>query len=566
MRKSLRERLLDALLRDKQLTKEQVASVQKVWRTRGGQIEDILLEMKLIEEDVLLSYRAEQLNVTALNVNPAHISPDALELVPEELARRYEVIPISCTDTVITLAMENPRDIRTISELERRIGRAISPVLGSRRQILDAIERSYREEETMSEWIKELGDGTEVELISDTTDEEEISLEQIAEGPVVRLVDAIIRSAIEQKASDIHIEPYEKELRIRYRLDGVLKEVESPPRKWHSAITSRIKVMSEMDIAVRRRPQDGRLKIRVGKQDIDIRVSSLPTVYGEKIVMRVSNRDQASLDLEKLGMPDNVLGRYVHMTEQPYGMILVTGPTGSGKTSTLYASLNRINNPELNIITVEDPVEYVVFGLNQVPINSKAGLTFAASLRSILRQDPDVVMVGEMRDKETAQIGVEAALTGHLVFTTLHTNDAPSALTRLMDMGVEPFLISASVSCIVAQRLVRVLCPTCKTPFQPPPELIEEFGLPADKRYVFYQKQGCTFCQDRGYQGRTGIYEVLFMDDKLRRLVLESADSRTLQLAAIEGGMSTLRESAIQRIVDGLTDIEEAFRVVQDQP
>ncbi len=565
MRKSLRERLLEALRRDNQLTEEQIEAVNEVWRNQGGQIEDILLEMNLVEEDVLLSYRAEQLNVTALNVNPAHISPEALELVPEDMARRYEVIPISCTDTVLTLAMENPRDIRTINELERRIGRAISPVLSSRRQILEAIERCYREDETMSEWLKELDDGATVELIKEK-EEEEVALEQIAEGPVVKLVDAIIRGAIEQKASDIHIEPYEKDLRIRYRLDGVLQEVESPPRKWHAAMISRIKVMSDMDIAVRRRPQDGRLKIRMGGQDVDIRVSSLPTVYGEKIVMRVSNRDQASLSLDKLGMPDDILERYIHMTEQPYGMILVTGPTGSGKTSTLYATLNRINKPELNIITVEEPVEYVVHGLNQVPINSKAGLTFATSLRSILRQDPDVVMVGEMRDKETAQIGVEAALTGHLVFTTLHTNDAPSALTRLMDMGVESFLISASVSCIVAQRLVRVLCASCKSPYQAPPELLKELGLPTDKRFIFYKKGGCPFCRDTGYQGRTGIYEVLFMDDTLRGLVLESADARTLQRTAIEHGMKSLRDNAVERIIDGITDVEEAFRVVQDQP
>lgn len=572
MRESFSTRLKNALIRDGRITDEQYEEAKQTAETQKKHVEDVLIESFISDED-MLSYRAEQLKITAMNLSGMSIHPEVLELVSREVAEKCKIIPISSTEITMTVAMANPHDLRTIEQLERLDTvepRKVSPVLSTIKQIEEAIERSYSnlaKEEAIDVFLKEMGSEAQLEIVAEIDDDDDIGdLETASEAPVVKLVDAILRGAIDQSASDVHIEPYETYTRIRYRIDGVLEEIQSLPRKkWHKAVTSRIKVMSELDIAKRRIPQDGRLKImNAGKQDIDIRVSTLPTVYGEKIVMRVSNRAKVSLSLDKLGMPEEILENYLQMVELPYGMIMVTGPTGSGKTSTLYASLNQINKPEVNIVTVEDPVEYVFEGLNQVPINHKAGMDFSAALRSILRQDPDIVMVGEMRDKETAEIGMQAALTGHLVFTTLHTNDAPSALTRLTDMEVEPFLISAAVSCVLAQRLMRRLCSNCKVAYVPTAEALKSLGLPEEGENTFYEKRGCTFCRETGYQGRTGIYEVMFMDDALRQLVLDKSDSFKIKDAAVEAGMLTLQRSATQRVIDGTTSLEEALRVVGD--
>lgn len=572
MRESFRTRLKNALIRDGKITDEQYEEAKEMAENQRARIEEVLVD-KFISDEEMLSYRAEQLKITALNLSGMSIHPDVLELVPREVAEKFKIAPISSTDITLTVAMANPHDLRTIEYLERLDQvkpRKVSPVLSTIKQIEEAIERCYgnlTKEEAIDEFLKEMSSDGQLEVVTEVEEDDEFDdIETVSEAPVVKLVDAILRGAIEQNASDVHIEPYEMYTRIRYRIDGVLEEIQSLPRKkWHRAVTSRIKVMSDMDIAQKRIPQDGRLKVvGAGKQDIDIRVSTLPTVYGEKIVMRVSNKAKVSLSLDKLGMPEEILDKFLQVIELPYGMIMVTGPTGSGKTSTLYASLNRINTPEVNIVTVEDPVEYVFEGLNQVPINHKAGMDFSAALRSILRQDPDIVMVGEMRDKETAEIGMQAALTGHLVFTTLHTNDAPSALTRLTDMEVEPFLIAAAVSCVLAQRLMRRLCSNCKVAYVPTAEVLQSLGMPEEGEYNFYEKRGCTFCRETGYQGRTGIYEVMFVEETIRQLVLDKSDSFKIKDAAVEAGMHTLQQSANQRVIDGTTSVEEALRVVRE--
>ena len=572
MRESFRTRLKNALIRDGKITDEQYEEAKEMAENQRARIEEVLVD-KFISDEEMLSYRAEQLKITALNLSGMSIHPDVLELVPREVAEKFKIAPISSTDITLTVAMANPHDLRTIEYLERLDQvkpRKVSPVLSTIKQIEEAIERCYgnlTKEEAIDEFLKEMSSDGQLEVVTEVEEDDEFDdIETVSEAPVVKLVDAILRGAIEQNASDVHIEPYEMYTRIRYRIDGVLEEIQSLLRKkWHRAVTSRIKVMSDMDIAQKRIPQDGRLKVvGAGKQDIDIRVSTLPTVYGEKIVMRVSNKAKVSLSLVKLGMPEEILDKFLQVIELPYGMIMVTGPTGSGKTSTLYASLNRINTPEVNIVTVEDPVEYVFEGLNQVPINHKAGMDFSAALRSILRQDPDIVMVGEMRDKETAEIGMQAALTGHLVFTTLHTNDAPSALTRLTDMEVEPFLIAAAVSCVLAQRLMRRLCSNCKVAYVPTAEVLQSLGMPEEGEYNFYEKRGCTFCRETGYQGRTGIYEVMFVEETIRQLVLDKSDSFKIKDAAVEAGMHTLQQSANQRVIDGTTSVEEALRVVRE--
>ena len=386
------------------------------------------------------------------------------------------------------------------------------------------------------------------------------SLERLAEdAPIVGLVDLMLRQAIDDEASDVHIEAYQDSLRVRFRIDGVLEEVENPPKQLHPAIVSRIKIISNMDIAERRRSQDGRIRFRTARGHVNMRVSTLPTPFGEKVVIRIADESRAMLQLGQLGMTPEVLEKYTKSIEMPYGMILVTGPTGSGKTTTLYASLNRINKSDVNIISVEDPIEYLVHGINQVEINVKAGRTFADVLRAILRQDPDIIMVGEIRDLETAKLAVEASLTGHLVFSTVHTNSAASTISRLIELGVESFLVSDSLSCIIAQRLVRALCPECKKPYKPSAEVIEKLELPPGD-YTFFEQQGCSACNNKGYKGRVGLYEVIFMNDELKELTALKKDIQTIREAAIRSGMITLRQAVIKNVMEGITTLKEAFR------
>jgi type IV pilus assembly protein PilB len=564
MHRGFSTNIISLLVEDEVITEDDVSKAQKIREQKGGKFEDILVELGLVDADDMLSYRALALETVPIHLGNLTIPDDVLALVPEHMAVKYQLVPIFRTSAVLTVAMANPLDIHTIDDVERRTRLRVVPMLCGQEEIQEAIERSYKtSRESVSEYLKKIQPGEELETIRDEADDEVLdraSLERLAkDAPVVGLVDLIITQGIEEGASDVHIESYQDRLRVRYRVDGILEEADSPPKQLHPAIVSRIKIMANMDIAVRRRPQDGRMKVRMPRGDVTLRVSTLPTIFGEKVVMRIADESKTMFGLDQLGMTQEVLDRYIESVEMPYGMILVTGPTGSGKTSTLYASLNRINSPDVNIVTTEDPIEYLVPGLNQVEINEKAGRTFASALRSIVRQDPDIIMIGEIRDFETAELAVEAALTGHLVFSTLHTNDAPSAVSRLLDLGVESFLISASVSCIMAQRLVRVLCPNCKKAYKPSQEVIDELKLPPGD-YTFFEKQGCTLCDDKGYKGRTGIYEVMFMNDEIRELASLKKDLRVIQEAAIRDGMRTLRQAAIDKVAAGITSVEEAFR------
>ena len=569
MRRGFSTTLIDLLVKDEVISEDDVNKAQEIREREGGKVEEILVAQGFVGADDMLSYRALALETVPIHLDNLTIPDDVLVLVPEEMAIKYQLIPISRTSEMLTVAMANPLDIHAIDDVEKRTKLRVVPMISSKEGIEESIRRSYKSSrELVSDYLKKIQPGEELETVA-TAEEDEVgdraSLERLAEdAPVVGLVDTILRQAIEDGASDVHIEAYQERLRVRFRVDGVLEEVDSPPKQLHPAIVSRIKIMSNMDIAERRQPQDGRMKIRLSRGNVNLRVSTLPTAFGEKVVMRIADEAKTMFGMDQLGMSPNVLERYIESVENPYGMILVTGPTGSGKTSTLYASLHRINSPDVNIITIEDPIEYLIGGLNQVEINTKAGRTFASVLRSILRQDPDIIMVGEIRDYETAELAVEAALTGHLVFSTLHTNDAPSAISRLLDLGVQSFLISASVTCIIAQRLIRVLCPNCKKPYTPAQQTIEELKLPPGD-YNFFEKEGCTVCDNKGYKGRRGIYEVMFMNQEIRELTSSVKDVKSIQAAAIKDGMKTLRRAAIDAVIEGTTSIEEAFRATADQ-
>ncbi len=569
MRRGFSTTLIDLLVKDEIISEDDVGKAQDIREREGGKVENILVERGFVDADDMLSYRALALETVPIHLDNLTIPDDVLMLVPEEIATRYQLIPISHTAEMLTVAMANPLDIHAVDDIEKRTKLRVVPMISSKAGIEEAIKRSYKSsKELVSDYIKKLQPGEELETIA-TAEDDEIgdlaSLERLAEdAPVVGLVNTILRQAIEDQASDIHIEAYQEILRVRFRIDGVLEEVDAPPKQLHPAIVSRIKIMSNMDIAERRRPQDGRMKVKLPRGNVNLRVSTLPTAFGEKVVMRIADEAKTMFGLDQLGMSPGVLERYVGSVESPYGMILVTGPTGSGKTATLYASLNRINTPDVNIITIEDPIEYLINGLNQVEISQKAGRTFVTVLRSILRQDPDIIMVGEIRDVETAELAVEAALTGHLVFSTLHTNDAPSAISRLLDLGVQSFLISASVTCIIAQRLIRVLCPNCKKAYKPAQEIIDELKLPSGD-YTFFEKQGCTICDNKGYKGRRGIYEVMFMNNEIREITSAIKDIKEIQAAAIKDGMRTLRRAAIDAVIEGITSVEEAFRATADQ-
>lgn len=562
MRRGFSTNVVGRLVEDSIITEENVNAAYEIREKEGGKLEDILVSLGLVEGNDMLSYRALALETVPIHLDGLTIPDEILDLVPEDVAIKYHLIPVFRTSAVLTIVMANPLDIHIIDDIERRSKLRVVPMISSQEEIEASIRKSYKSATgLMSGFLEKIQPG---ELLEAVQDEEDLldqrTLEQLAEdAPVVGLVDLVLRQAIDDGVSDIHIEGYQDMLRIRFRIDGVLEEVESPPKNLHPAIVSRIKIIANMDIAERRQPQDGRIKFKMPLGNVNMRVSSLPTPFGEKVVIRIADESKTMIDLDQLGMPPNVLEGFIKSIESPHGMILATGPTGSGKTTTLYASLNRINKPEVNITSIEDPIEYLVSGINQVEINSKAGRTFAAILRSILRQDPDIVMVGEIRDPETAELAIEAALTGHLVFSTVHTNDAASTIARLHDLEIESFLLSASISCIIAQRLVRRLCPSCKASYKPSQEMLDQLELPPDD-YTFYEKKGCSACGGKGYKGRMGLYEALFMNDEIKQLISLGKDSMTIQKAAVESGMVTLRQTAVNRVVEGITTVDEAFR------
>jgi len=528
----------------------------------------VAVRLGLVKEDQVLKALGEQLGMKVLKLADVAIPAELTELVNESMATAFKVVPISQSrrDKSVTVAMAEPQNPSTLDDLRTFLGVEVKGAIASESDVTAAIERIYAgHHESIADVVKQIEEDKGLQRMAGRN-ENTIDLEAIEEmaeaAPVRKLLNMVLLLAIRDKASDIHFEPFEEEYKMRYRVDGILYELVPPPRHLAPAISSRIKVMSNLDIAERRLPQDGKIQLALGGNSVDIRVSTLPTMFGESVVLRILDRSVVQLDLKKLGMPADTLARWHEVIHKPNGIILVTGPTSSGKTTTLYATLNELNRIEDKIITTEEPVEYEIEGLVQVPINPEIGVTFAACLRSILRQDPDKILVGETRDLETAEISIQASLTGHIVFTTLHTNDAPSAVTRLRDMGLPTFLITATVEAVLAQRLVRKICANCRTEFTPSPEVIMELGLTTEQaasQKWFYGK-GCERCNNSGYKGRQGIYELIVMNDTLRELVVKEVSLDEFRDACREHGMRTLREAGLKAIDEGLTSIEEVMR------
>jgi general secretion pathway protein E len=544
------QRLGEILIERGKIQPEDLARALELQQERGDKIGKIIVDMGLIAQRDMLAALSDQLGIPLVTIDGPPPAAPEVDRLSSRFLRQVRAFPVAIADSTITLAMADPLDFETIAAVRSFSGFEVRPMLVAEQEVIDAIEKHYGETER---------DGLPTEgLDADAVADLEHLRDMASEAPVIRLVNAMIAAAIEMRASDIHIEPFEKEFRVRYRIDGVLYNQEAPPRELKAAVISRLKLMAKLNIAERRLPQDGRIKLKLLGREVDLRVSTLPTLYGESLVMRLLDRSTGDLyDLRRLGFDELMLSRMEHFTSLPYGMFLVTGPTGSGKSTTLYSALKRINLPDKKIITIEDPVEYQMDGINQLHVNPQIGLTFAAGLRHIVRQDPDVIMVGEIRDRETADIAIRAALTGHLVFSTLHTNDAPSAVTRLTDMGVENYLLSSSIVAVLAQRLVRVICPNCKAEsaqaLAPDGELIQT-----------YRGTGCAACGGRGYVSRMGIFEMMPVTDDMRKLIMNNADASVLTQAARRNGMRNLREDGWIKVREGITTVDEVMRVTQE--
>jgi type IV pilus assembly protein PilB len=563
-------RLGSLLLQEGLITEAQLQEALRRQEHRGGRLGQILVEMKAVQEEELLRTVARQLGVPRAQIHQLGAVPrEILDKIPESMAVRYRTVPMALRGRVLQVAMVDPFDIPALDNLRVATGTHIQPLIASEKEIQEAIERLYRrpEEEAHSTLSQEvLKDILQSQVELHKKEEEVLDLEriraQVEEAPVVRLVDYVIVNAVKERASDIHIEPREDRLDIRYRIDGILHHVISPPSNLQNAIISRIKILADMDIAERRLPQDGRFTIKLDFREVDLRVSTLPTSHGEKIVIRLLRKGPLSLNLEDLGFDTDSISVFRKYIQRPYGLVLLTGPTGSGKTTTLYAALSQIASSEKNIVTVEDPVEYQLKGIYQMQANPAIGLSFAVGLRSILRQDPDVIMVGEIRDYETAEMAVRAALTGHLVFSTLHTNDAVGTIVRLLNMGIEPFLVCSALTMSVAQRLVRKICPDCREIMEPSPDMLAGLGLNSlDQSIKFYKGRGCPKCKGTGYFGRTGIFEILEVNQRIKDLVLQGALPETIHRMATEQGMVTLRQCAVRKVLAGVTTFEEVLRV-----
>jgi len=546
------------------ITKDQLQKALQQQESAGGRIGSNLVKLGFISEDDITSFLSRQYGVPSINLSHFEIDPNVIKLIPSEIAQKHQVIPINRTGNVLTVAMADPSNIFAIDDIKFMTGFKVEPVVAAETSIKNAINKHY-DSSGMVEDIMKNFDDKDIEALKEGEDAVNVAeLGQAAEdAPVVKLVNLILTDAIKKGASDIHIEPYEKSFRVRYRIDGVLYEVMQPPTRLKAAITSRVKIMAQLDIAERRLPQDGRIKIKMGGREMDYRVSTLPTLFGEKVVLRLLDKGNLQLDMTKLGFEAQALTDFESGILMPYGMVLVTGPTGSGKTTTLYSALNRLNTTETNIMTAEDPVEFNLPGINQVQMKAEIGLNFAASLRSFLRQDPDIIMVGEIRDYETAEIAIKAALTGHLVLSTLHTNDAPSTISRLLNMGVEPFLVAASTNVIVAQRLARRVCQQCKEPAPVPPQVLVNLGFsPEDAKTIVPVKgKGCITCSETGYKGRVALYEVLVIRENIKEGILQGASVIELRELGRKNGMKTLREAGMQKLREGMTSLEELMRV-----
>lgn len=559
-------RLGELLVRENIINVQQLQAALDEQKKNGGRLGASLVKLGLLEESDLLSFLSKQYHVPPINLETTEIDPEIVRLLTEEVAAKHLVLPVSRSGASLVVAMADPSNIFAIDDIKFLSGYNVEVVVASEAQILRAIEKYYRAvREPSYEEVMEGFEETEIEVSADEDNVNVVDLEKSAEdAPVVKLVNLMLIDAIKKGASDIHIEPYEKSFRVRYRIDGALYEVMKPPLKLKNSVVSRIKIMSQMDIAERRLPQDGRIKLKLGKgREMDFRVSVLPTLFGEKVVLRLLDKGNLQLDMTKLGFEAEPLRRFQHAIHQPYGMVLVTGPTGSGKTTTLYSALSELNKMTENISTAEDPVEFNLAGINQVQMHDDIGLNFAAALRSFLRQDPDIIMVGEIRDFETAEIAIKAALTGHMVLSTLHTNDAPSTVSRMLNMGIEPFLITAALNAIVAQRLARRVCSDCKEQAEVAPQILKDIQVPEAQigKFLCYQGKGCATCANTGYKGRIALYEVMAMNDVLKETVLNGASSAELKAEAIRQGMKTLRQSAITKLIEGVTTVAEVTRV-----
>jgi type IV pilus assembly protein PilB len=557
-------RLGELLVRENLISVQQLKKAQEETQKAGGRIGTALIKTGAIEESKLTDFLSKQYGVPAINLKEWDIEPDIIKLVPKDVAEKHLVLPVNRAGSSLIVAMCDPANIYAVDDLKFLTGYNIESVVASEPAIREGIEKYYAEKGPSLEDIVGGMDADDVELAEDSNDAgnaEEMS-RAADDAPVVKLVNLILKDAIAKRASDIHVEPYEKDFRVRFRIDGVMYEVMKPPMKLRMAITSRLKIMAQLDISERRLPQDGRIKIKLGGgKEMDFRVSVCPTLFGEKIVMRLLDKSNLQLDMTKLGFDAEPLKWFKEAIDRPYGMVLVTGPTGSGKTTTLYSALAALNDPTTNVCTAEDPVEFNFAGINQVQMHEDIGLNFAAALRSFLRQDPDTIMIGEIRDFETAEIGVKAALTGHLVLSTLHTNDAPGTVSRLLNMGIEPFMVTASLNLILAQRLARRLCNACKKPVQNiDQEALINAGIPADKigTFTLYDKGGCRECNDRGYRGRVAVYEVMPFWDPLKEIVINGASAAELKQEAIRLGMQTLRMAALAKVMAGSTTLDEA--------
>jgi len=542
------------------------AQVREAAAERGVSALEALRDLALADDREVSKTLAEAHGLEWIEeIRTAEVPAAWVRRVPISFARRHRCLPVEEEGERIVVAVADPTDARVLHDLRVLFGRPLRVAVAPAAALDQAVNRVYEEGSDRAEEImEELAEGS-LEGLAQELEEPRDLLDAAEEAPVIRLVNGILFQAVKDRASDIHIEPFERELQIRYRIDGVLYPVLTPPKALQAPITSRVKVMAGLDIAEKRLPQDGRIRIKIAGKDIDIRVSVLPTAHGERVVLRLLDKSAVLLDLEQLGLGGERLEAFKSLIRRPHGILLVTGPTGSGKTTTLYAALSRINSRDVNIITVEDPIEYQLQGIGQIQVNPKIDLTFAAGLRSILRQDPDVIMVGEIRDAETAEIAIQASLTGHLVFSTLHTNDAAGAMTRLVEMGVEPFLVASSILAVLAQRLVRVLCPTCHEAYDPPPGALEELGIDPSFAGPLYRPVGCSECRHTGYRGRTGIYELLSVDDGVRELVMQRANSVAIKEAGRRAGMITLREDGARKVAAGITSAEEVLRVTQDE-
>ncbi|HTS58403.1 MAG TPA: type IV-A pilus assembly ATPase PilB [Terriglobales bacterium] len=564
------QRLGDLLVKEKIITAEQLAEAVKTQKENNCRLGSALVKLGFLTDGDVTNFLSRQYGVPAINLSYFEIDPAVVKLIPYETAKRYQILPLSRVGASLTIAMVDPTNVFAMDDIKFMTGFNIEPVVASESSILEGIDKAYGAKKEDLEHVMMSMSETDEADVEVQTEQEEMGLADLEraadEAPIVKLVNAVLSEAVTRGASDIHMEPYEREFRVRFRVDGVLQPIMTPPLKYKDAITSRLKIMSKLDISEKRLPQDGRimLKMNIGgrKRQLDFRVSTLPTLWGEKIVLRLLDKENLRLDMTKLGFEPESLVKFEKAILKPYGMVLVTGPTGSGKTNTLYSSISRLNTVDTNIMTAEDPVEFQLAGVNQVQMKEQIGLNFAAALRAFLRQDPNIILVGEIRDFETAEIAIKAALTGHLVLSTLHTNGAPETITRLMNMGIEPFLVATSVHLICAQRLVRRICRDCSETVEVPVQaLLDEGFTPEEAKTVKIQKgRGCAVCSNTGFKGRAGLYEVMEVDDEIRELVLVGASAVELKKKAIERGMITLRRSGLIKVAAGITTLEEVAR------